>query len=66
MLVMLGLAARTLPWEISADSPGDAQPPALRGDGERESDMRFVLSTTRGVAGWRVLLLLVGEAPLVK
>lgn len=40
MLVMFGLAARTLPFVISVDRPGEDQPPPRRGDGERERDMR--------------------------
>jgi len=67
MLVMFGLAARTFPWEISAERPGEDQPPTRRGDGDRESDMRSVLScsTKKGVVGGRGVLVVV-EAPLVK
>lgn len=69
MLVILGLAARTLPCDISALRPGEDQPPPRRGDGERERDMRSasLCSTKKGVVGWRGLFVVdVDEAPCVR
>lgn len=67
MLVMFGLAARTLPWEKSVERPGEDQPPPLRGDGERERDMRleWSCSTRKGVVGWRGVLV-VDEGPFME
>lgn len=47
-----------MPFVISAERPGDDQPPPRRGDGERERDMRpeKSCSTRKGVVAWRGVL----------